>query len=198
MKNYIKIGIFGFIGMLIFMNGCSSFNNMATKEETVERTWGDVQAQYQRRMDLIPKLVKAVSAYANFEKSTLTDVINARANATKVTIDPSNLNAESMKQFDAAQTQLSSSLSRLMVVIEKYPDLKADQQFISLQSEIAGTENRITVSRKDFNQVVENYNRYIKVFPKNLWASAFSYSRKDYFQANSGAQNSPDMNFDIK
>lgn len=198
MKKYITIGIFGFVGMLLFMNGCSSFNNMAVKEETVEQSWGDVQAQYQRRMDLIPKLVKTVSAYANFEKSTLTDVINARANATKVTIDPSNMTAQSLAQFDAAQSQLSSSLSRLMVVIEKYPDLKANEQFTSLQAEIAGTENRITVSRKDFNETVNGYNKYIKVFPKNVWAGMFGYSRKDYFKADANAQHSPEMDFDIK
>lgn len=198
MKKYIVIGIFGFIGMLLFMNGCSSFNNMALKEESVSQSVGDLQAQYQRRMDLIPKLVKAVSAYANFEKSTLTDVINARANATKVTIDPSNLNTQSMQQFDAAQSQITNSLSRLMVVIEKYPDLKSDQQFLNLQGEIAGTENRITVARKDFNGIVNDYNGYIKVFPKNVWSKMFGYSRKDYFQANANAQNSQDINFDIK
>ncbi len=198
MKKYITIGTVAFVSMLIFMNGCSSFNNMATKEETVDHSWGDVQAQYQRRMDLIPKLVKTVEAYANFEKSTLTAVIEARANATKVTIDPSKLNAESIAKFEAAQTQLSSSLGRLMVVAEQYPNLKADQQFLSLQSEIAGTENRITISRKDFNETVESYNKYIKVFPKNMWAGAFGYARKDYFKANSNAQNSPDVEFNIK
>jgi len=198
MKKYITIGIIGFVSILIFMNGCTSFNNMATKEETVDQSWGDVQTQYQRRMDLIPKLVKTVEAYANFEKSTLTAVIEARANATKVTIDPSKLNSESIAQFEAAQTQLSSSLGRLMVVAEQYPNLKADQQFLNLQSEIAGTENRITISRKDFNKTVVEYNKYIKVFPKNVWAGAFGYSRKDYFKANSNAQNSPDVEFNIK
>lgn len=198
MKKYITIGAVFFVTMLIFMNGCSSFNNMATKEETVDQVWGDVQAQYQRRLDLIPKLVKTVEAYANFEKSTLTAVIEARANATKVTIDPSKLNAESLAQFEAAQTQLSSSLGRLMVVAEQYPNLKADQQFLSLQSEIAGTENRITIARKDFNKTVVEYNKYIKVFPKNVWAGAFGYSRKDYFKANANAQNSPDVEFNIK
>lgn len=198
MKKYLTIGIIGFVVLLLSMNGCSSFNNMAVKEETVEQSLGDVQTQYQRRMDLIPKLVQSVSAYANFEKSTLTAVINARANATKVTIDPTNLNAQNIQQFEAAQSQLSSSLARLMVVIEKYPDLKSDQQFLSLQAEIAGTENRITISRKDFNQTVVEYNKYIKVFPKNVWASAFGYSRKDYFKANANAQNSPDVSYDIK
>jgi LemA protein len=171
---------------------------MAVKEENVQQSFGDLQAQYQRRLDLIPKLVKTVSAYANFEKSTLTDVINARANATKVTIDPSNMNAQSLQQFDAAQSQLSSSLARLMVVVEKYPDLKANDQFTSLQAEIAGTENRITVVRGDFNKTVKEYNSYIKVFPKNAWAGMFGYSRKDYFQAEANAQHSQDINFDIK
>lgn len=198
MKKYIKIGIFGFLGLLLFMNGCTSFNSMGIKEEKVEQTWGDVQTQYQRRSDLIPKLVKAVSAYANFEKSALTDVINARANATKITIDPSNLNANTLKQFNDAQSQVSSSLSRLMVVMEKYPDLKANEQFVSLQSEMAGTENRITIARKDFNKVVNDFNSYLKVFPKNIWAKCFGFARKDYFKANSNAQDSPDVNFDIK
>ena len=147
---------------------------------------------------MIPKLVKTVSSYANFEKSTLTDVINARANATKVTIDPSKMDANSLAQFDAAQSQLSSSLSRLMVVVEKYPELKADAQFVSLQAEIAGTENRITVARKDFNGVVNDYNSYLVAFPKNMWAKCFSFSTKPYFKAKDNAQDSPEINFDIK
>jgi LemA protein len=198
MKKYLKVGIGVFIGLLLFMNGCTSFNTMGIKEEKVEQTWGDVQTQYQRRSDLIPKLVKVLSANANFEKSTLTDVINARANATKIVIDPSKLNAQSLQQFDAAQSQVSNSLSRLLVSVEKYPDLKASAQFIDLQAEISGTENRITIVRKDFNSTVNDFNSYIKVFPKNIWAKSFGFSRKDYFKANSNAQDSPDINFDIK
>lgn len=196
MKKTIIIGALCFVTMLIFMNGCSSFNTMSIKNETVSQSTGDLQAQYQRRLDLIPKLVKTVSAYANFEKSTLTDVIQARANATKVVIDPSNI--QSMQAFEEAQTKLSNSLSRLMVSVEKYPELKSDQQFLSLQAEIAGTENRITVARKDFNKDVNDYNSYITVFPKNAWAKMFGYSKKDYFQASSAAQSSQDINFDIK
>lgn len=198
MKKYLKIGIISFVALLITMNGCSSFNSMSTKEETVDESTGDLQAQYQRRTDLIPKLVKTVSAYANFEKSALTDVINARASATKVTIDPKNMTPEVFAQFEASQGQLTSALSRLMVVAEKYPDLKADQQFVSLQAEIAGTENRIAIARKDYNKTVKAYNAYIRVFPKNVWSSAFGFSKREYFKANANAQNSPDIEFDIK
>lgn len=196
MKKTIILGACGFVALLLFMNGCSSFNTMSIKNETVSQSTGDLQAQYQRRLDLIPKLVKTVSAYANFEKSTLTDVIQARANATKVVIDPSNI--QSMQAFEEAQTKLSNSLSRLMVSVEKYPELKSDQQFLSLQAEIAGTENRITVARKDFNKDVNDYNSYITVFPKNAWAKMFGYSKKDYFQASTAAQSSQEINFDIK
>jgi LemA protein len=196
MKKYLVPGIIGFVLIMISMNGCSSFNNMVTKEETVEKSWGDVQAQYQRRMDLIPNLVKSTEAYANFEKSALTDIINARASASQVKIDPTNI--KSIEQYEAAQSQVSSALSRLMVVVEKYPDLKADGQFMSLQAEIAGTENRIAISRKDFNDTVQDYNQYIKRFPKNVWAGAFGFNKKDYFQADAGAKNAPQVSFDIK
>lgn len=193
MKKYLTLGIIGFLSMIILMNGCSSFNSMVSKNETVANTWADVQAQYQRRLDLIPNLVNTVTAYANFEKTTLTDVINARANATSIKIDPTNM--QSIQQYEAAQAQLSGSLSRLMLTVEKYPELKANEQFLSLQAEIAGTENRITVARKDFNSTVQDYNKYVTMFPKNVWAGMFGYSRKDYFEADAGAKNAPQVNF---
>ena len=196
MKKYVTYGIIGVVLLFLSMSGCSKFNNMAVKEETVESATGNLQAQYQRRMDLIPNLVGIVESYANFEKSALTDITNARASATQVKIDPTNL--KSLQQFDAAQAQVSSSLSRLMVVMEKYPDLKANEQFIGLQAEVAGTENRITISRNDFNETVQAYNKYIKQFPSNLWAKLFGYSKKEYFQADANAKYAPKIKMDIK
>lgn len=196
MKTYITYGIIGVVLLFLSMSGCSKFNNMAVKEETVESSTGDLQAQYQRRMDLIPNLVGIVESYANFEKSVLVDVTNARASATQVKIDPTNI--KSLEQFDAAQAQVSSSLSRLMVVMEKYPDLKANDQFISLQAEVSGTENRITVSRKDFNETVKSYNQYIKQFPSNLWAKMFGYSKKEYFTADANAKYAPKIKMNIQ
>ncbi len=187
------MGIIGLFCLIALSSGCSSYNSMSIKDETVSETWGNVQTQYQRRMDLIPNLVNIVKGYANFEKSTLTAVIEARANATKVTVDASKL--ESLEQYQAAQTQLSSALSRLMVVVEKYPDLKANDQFMALQAEVAGTENRINISRKNFNGSVKDYNRYIRVFPKNIWANAFGFEVKKYFESDAAAKNAPVVNF---
>ncbi|MDB5030572.1 MAG: LemA family protein [Mucilaginibacter sp.] len=168
---------------------------MVQMDENVKAKWGVVQAQYQRRSDLIPNLVAAVKGAANFEKSTLTDVINARAKATSVQVDPSKLTPESIKAFQAAQGQLSSALGRLMVVTENYPQLKTNENFLGLQAQIEGTENRITVARNDFNGAVQDYNTKIRSFPANITAKMFSFNPKGYFEAEASADKAPKVQF---
>ena len=171
------------------------YNSMVTQDESVKTAWSQVENQYQRRLDLIPNLVNTVKGYASHERATLEGVINARANATKTTIDPTNLNEETMKQFQAAQGELSSALSRLMVVVERYPDLKANQNFMELQAQLEGTENRISVERKRFNEVAQNYNTNIRSFPTNILAGMFGFHPKAYFAAESGAEKAPTVEF---
>ena len=171
------------------------YNSMVTQDESVKTAWSQVENQYQRRLDLIPNLVNTVKGYASHERATLEGVINARANATKTTIDPTNLHEETMKQFQAAQGELSSALSRLMVVVERYPDLKANQNFMELQAQLEGTENRISVERKRFNEVAQNYNTNIRSFPTNILAGMFGFQPKAYFAAESGAEKAPTVEF---
>ena len=173
----------------------STYNTMVTQDEGVKTAWSQVENQYQRRMDLIPNLVNTVKGYATHEKETLEGVVSARAEATKTTIDPSNLNEESMKKFQAAQGELSSALSRLMVVLERYPDLKANQNFSELQAQLEGTENRISVERKRFNETAQSYNTYIRSFPTNILAGMFGFQPKAYFSAESGAEKAPKVEF---
>ena len=173
----------------------STYNTMVTQDEGVKTAWSQVENQYQRRMDLIPNLVNTVKGYATHEKETLEGVVSARAEATKTTIDPSNLNEESMKKFQAAQGELSSALSRLMLVIERYPDLKANQNFSELQAQLEGTENRISVERKRFNETAQSYNTYIRSFPTNILAGMFGFQPKAYFSAESGAEKAPKVEF---
>lgn len=172
-----------------------TYNTMVTQDEGVKTAWSQVENQYQRRMDLIPNLVNTVKGYATHEKETLEGVVSARAEATKTTIDPSNLNEESMKKFQAAQGELSSALSRLMVVLERYPDLKANQNFSELQAQLEGTENRISVERKRFNETAQTYNTYIRSFPTNILAGMFGFLPKAYFSAESGAEKAPKVEF---
>ena len=172
-----------------------TYNTMVTQDEGVKTAWSQVENQYQRRMDLIPNLVNTVKGYATHEKETLEGVVSARAEATKTTIDPSNLNEESMKRFQAAQGELSSALSRLMLVIERYPDLKANQNFSELQAQLEGTENRISVERKRFNETAQSYNTYIRSFPTNVLAGMFGFQPKAYFSAESGAEKAPKVEF---
>ena len=172
-----------------------TYNTMVTQDEGVKTAWSQVENQYQRRMDLIPNLVNTVKGYATHEKETLEGVVSARAEATKTTIDPSNLNEESMKKFQAAQGELSSALSRLMLVIERYPDLKANQNFSELQAQLEGTENRISVERKRFNEPAQSYNTYIRSFPTNILAGMFGFQPKAYFSAESGAEKAPKVEF---
>ena len=176
------------------LSSCS-YNSMVKLDEDVKGKWGAVQAQYQRRTDLIPNLVATVKGAANFEKNTLTDVIEARAKATSVQVDPTKLTPESIQQFQAAQGQLSQALGRLMVVTENYPTLQSNQNFLGLQEQIEGTENRINVARLDFNTSVQNYNSKIRTFPANLTAKMFGFAEKGYFQAEAGADKAPKVEF---
>jgi len=171
------------------------YNTMVEKQEAVTAQWAQVENVYQRRADLIPNLVATVKGYADFEQETLTAVIEARAKATGINVDPTNLDANSIQQFQAAQDGLSSALSRLMVVVERYPDLKANQNFLELQAQLEGTENRISVERKKFNDTARDYNTYIRKFPNNMIAGMFSFEKKEYFEADKGAEKAPKVEF---
>ena len=168
---------------------------MVSKEEAITSKWSEVENQYQRRSDLIPNLVETVKGYAAHEQETFTQVVEARAKATSVTVDPSKLDAESIQKFQEAQAGLSSALSKLLVVVEKYPDLKANQNFLELQAQLEGTENRITVARKNFNESVQDYNTYIRKFPQLMIAGIFGFEKKGYFEAKEGTENAPAVKF---
>lgn len=171
------------------------YNHMVVQDEEVKTAWSQVENQYQRRMDLIPNLVNTVKGYASHERETLDEVINARAKATQTTINADNLTEASLQQFQEAQNSLSSALSRLMVVVEKYPDLKANQNFMELQAQLESTENRIAVERKRFNDTTKGYNKYIRQFPNNILSGIFGFQQKNYFSAESGAEKAPVVAF---
>jgi LemA protein len=194
-KSWIILGVVGLLILFMVLSIVGSYNSMVTKDESVTGAWSQVGNVYQRRADLIPNLVNTVKGYAAHERETLEGVVNARAKATSTTIDPSKLNAESIKQFAAAQDGLSSALSKLMVVVERYPDLKANQNFLELQSQLEGTENRITVERQKFNETAKDYNTFIRKFPKNILAGMFGFEKKDYFEATAGAEVTPTVEF---
>ncbi|GAB3504543.1 LemA family protein [Emticicia fontis] len=182
--------------VLVFcVYGCSSYNGLVNKDQEVNGKWANVQTQYQRRSDLIPNLVNTVKGAADFEKSTLTQVIEARAKATSMKISPDNLTPENIQKFQAAQDQLSGALSRLLVSVEKYPDLKANQNFLELQSQLEGTENRIGVARNDFNTSVQAYNSSALSFPTVIFAKIFGFDKKGFFQASDAAQSAPTVKF---
>ena len=169
--------------------------DLRSGQDGYEKVWADVEALYQRRSDLIPNLVATVKGYADFEQKTLTDVVDARAKATQATIDPSNLTPAALEKFQAAQGELSSALGRLMVVVERYPDLKANQNFLELQSQLEGTENRIAVARQRFNKAASTYNAYILKFPSNLIAGMFGFEKAALFQSETGAEKAPKVEF---
>ena len=183
------------LAVLLFFWTKGVYNNLVTQDEGVKTAWSQVENQYQRRADLIPNLVNTVKGYAAHEKSTLEGVMNARAKATQTTIDPTNLNEETMKQYQAAQGELSNALSRLMVVVERYPELKANENFRELQVQLEGTENRITVERKRFNEVAQGYNTYVRTFPNNILSGIFGFQTKAYFTAEAGAEKAPQVEF---
>lgn len=195
MKNRNLIIVIVAIVAILAISGVSSYNGLVSAEEGVDAQWAQVENVYQRRADLIPNLVSTVKGYAEFEKNTLTDVIEARSKATSVTIDPSNISEASVAQFQAAQDQLSGALSRLLVTIERYPDLKANKNFLELQAQLEGTENRITVERNKFNEQAKIYNTSIRKFPKNIFAGMFNFERKGYFKAAEGAEQAPVVEF---
>jgi LemA protein len=172
-----------------------AYNGMVNKEQDANEAWANVESAYQRRMDLIPNLVNTVKGYANFEQETLTKVVEARASATQVKIDPTNLTPEKLQEFQQAQSGVSSALGRLLVVSENYPDLKANQNFLDLQAQLEGTENRINVSRNRFNETVKAFNTSIKRFPGNLIAGIFGFQAKGFFEAQDGAEKAPEVKF---
>ena len=189
----LLFAIVGFFGILS-LSSCD-YNGMVRLDEQVQSQWAQVQNVYQRRADLIPNLVNSVKGAANFEKETLTQVIEARAKATSITVDPDKLTPENIQKFQQAQGQLSTALGRLMMVTENYPQLKANQNFLELQAQLEGTENRITVERQKFNEVTMAYNSKIRTFPNNLTAGLFGFEKKGYFEAEAGAQKAPKVEF---
>jgi LemA protein len=192
MKN-LKLGFVAVIVAVLF-SSCG-YNKMVSMDEQVTSQWAQVQNVYQRRADLIPNLVNTVKGYAEHERETLEGVIEARSKATSINIDPTKLTPEAIQQFNQAQDGLSSALSKLMVVVERYPDLKANQNFLDLQAQLEGTENRITVERQKFNETTQQYNAYIRKFPQIIYAGWFGFEKKSYFEAQPGAEKVPEVKF---
>ncbi len=187
--------ILALVLILVFV-GCGSYNGLVGQDETVKNAWNKVQSDYQRRADLIPNLVNTVKGEANFERGTLNDVINARARATSMQVSPDNLTPENIEKFQQAQAQLSGSLSRLLVTVEQYPNLRANDAFRNLQTQLEGTENRIKVSRNDFNDAVQTYNTRVRRFPTNMVAGIMGFHPRQGFTADPGSDRAPNVNFD--
>lgn len=183
--------------IIVFLGGCSvsSYNKMVNKEEGVSTAWANVETQYQRRSDLIPNLVNTVKGYAQHEQETLEGVVAARSKATQVTLDSSDLTPEKLQQYQEAQGEVSRALGRLLAISENYPDLKANQNFQELQAQLEGTENRISVERRKFNEVSKDYNTYIRRFPNNIFAGIFGFDKKAYFEAAEGTEKAPEVKF---
>lgn len=189
------IAIMLFMGYSMFTG---TYNDLVQKDESVATQWAQVENVYQRRADLIPNLVNIVKGYAEFEKSTLTAVIEARASASKITVDPKNLTPEAIQSFQQNQGQLSAALGKLMIVSERYPELKANENFKELISQLEGTENRISVERGKFNNIAQDYNIYFRTFPNNVIAGFFDFEKKPYFKADEGSKKAPTVNFSDK
>lgn len=181
--------------VLLASAGIRANNNMVAMEENVSTAWSQVENQYQRRMDLIPNLVSTVKGYAEHESTTLQEVVEARSKASAATINPNNLTPEAMQNFMNAQGELTQALGRLMVTVERYPDLKANENFLALQSQLEGTENRISTERMRFNEVAREYNTYIRKFPNNLFAGILGFGQKTYFESTPGAERAPEVQF---
>ncbi len=186
-----------YIFLLIISASLSScgYNTMVNKQEAVNSQWANVENAYQRRADLIPNLVSTVKGYAAHEQETLTQVVDARAKATQTSIDPSNLSEESIQEFQKRQGELGSAIGRLLMIQESYPELKANENFLALQDELSGTENRISVERNKFNQSAQDFNSYIRQFPRVIYAGWFGFKSKGYFQAISGSETAPKVEF---
>jgi len=195
MKRFLPWIIGGGIILILFFWIKSINNTAVTLNQNIEESWGNVQTSYQRRNDLIGNLVNTVKGAADFEKSTLTAVIEARAKATSVTVDPANITPEQLAAFNSAQSGVSSSLSRLLVSVERYPDLKANQNFLKLQDELASTENQILTARTRFNEAVKPYNTHIATFPNSMFAGMFGFQKKAYFEAVAGAEKPVEVKF---
>ena len=194
-KSYIVLIVIAAVVIGIFLWFKGSYNGMVNSQEAVSAQWSNVENQYQRRVDLIPNLVNTVKGYAEHEKSTLAAVIEARSKATQMQINLDNLDEASMKKYNALQGELSSALSRLMAISENYPDLKANENFRDLQAQLEGTENRIAVERRKFNDTARSYNTMIRQFPKNIVAGMFGFTAKPYFEAQAGADKAPEVKF---
>ena len=191
MKKIIFVAIVG----MLSLTSCSTYNNMVTMEEAVKSSWSNVETQYQRRADLIPNLVSTVKGYASHEESTLTAVVDARSKATSVNISMDELTPEKLAEYQKAQSAVTSALGRLIAVSENYPELKANQNFLELQAQLEGTENRITVARKEFNDITNAYNVQVRKFPANIVAMIFGFDQKPYFEADASASQAPKVEF---
>ncbi len=194
-KTYITLAIIFLLILGAYSYFKGFYNTAVSLQESVTQQWGNVESAYQRRADLIPNLVNTVKGYAAHEKETLEAVVKARAQATQTKIDANNLTPEQLQKFQQSQGALANALKSLLLVVERYPDLKADQHFLELQSQLEGTENRINVERNRFNEVVSKYNKHIRVFPNNLMARMFGFEPKPYFQAAKGAEKAPEVKF---
>jgi len=194
MKKTSTIVIIAVIAVIAFW-GFGRYNSMVTAEENVESSWGQVENQYQRRADLIPNLVQTVKGYAAHESETLQKVVDARAKATQITIDPANATPEQIAAYQKAQGELGQALGKLLAVTENYPDLKANENFVKLQDQLEGTENRITVARNTFNEQAKDYNKIIRRFPGNIIANIAGFEKKPYFEAEEGAEKAPKVQF---
>ena len=194
MKKGQLFGIIAVLAVLVLW-GISAYNGMVKEEEKATTAFANVQSAYQRRADLIPNLVEVVKGYAKHEEETFKGVVEARAKATQITVDPSNVTPEKLKEFQAAQGELSQALGRLIAVQENYPDLKANENFKDLQVQLEGTENRINEDRNTYNEVEQSYNTYIRKFPNSLLSGFFGFERKNKFEADAGAQNAPKVSF---
>ena len=188
------------VAAVVIVLGCfvwvkNTYNGFVSQQEGVDAAWSQVENVYQRRADLIPNLVATVKGYAKHEQETLDKVVSARAKATQITVDPENLNEASLKKYQEAQGELGSALGKLLAITENYPDLKANENFLQLQSQLEGTENRIAVERKNFSEVAQSYNSSIRQFPGNVLAGMFGFERKPYFEAEKGAEKAPEVNF---
>ena len=195
MKKLGCLGIILIAVVVLILWGLGKYNSLVSQDENVNKAWAQVENQYQRRADLIPNLVETVKGYAEHESETLQNVIEARAKATSINIDPNNLTEEALKQYQQAQGELSNALGRLMVSVERYPDLKANQNFLELQSQLEGTEYRVNNARDAFNNAAQTYNTMVRKFPANIVASLFGFKNKAYFAAAEGASEAPKVQF---
>ncbi len=193
-----RTGLLVLIGILVILGfwGCSGYNGLVTSDQDVKKVWANVETNYQRRTDLYSSIIKTIEGSANFEKSTLREVIEARSKATSINVDIND--PASLEAYQKAQAGLQSSFSKLLAVVENYPDLKTTQAFRDFQTQIEGTENRINIARQDYNKSIEGYNLKVKRFPKNILAGLFGFKEKPFYKAEAGSEKNPDIKFDIK